>query len=212
MGGSQSTRFEGLLDAEARHRADPHSFSIPRSEVRRALAVGDLVKLLFGFGGGEVPAAERMWVEVVEVREDGYVGRLENTPEAITDLRRGDLIRFQASHVAATYRVVEDGPTPDQLAIVSDRVWHSGAVPTRAVRMPVPDEQFSGWLVSGEDDPDVPPADLSGFGPVSHDALTRRFRSLDSIEDEPHGTRWRWNDAELEWQPDHADGGGPSRA
>lgn len=208
MDSGEDTRFSGLLDAEQRHQADPHSFSIPRSDVRRSLAVGDLVKLLFGFGRGDPPSAERMWVEIVDVSDDGYVGRLENTPQAISDLRPGDLVPFRPLHVAATYRVVEGAPSADQFAVVSDRVWMGGEHPTRAIRVSLPDERFSGWVLATDDDPPIPPIDTSGFGPVSHREVTDRYRSFDAIEDEPPDSRWHWNEAELEWQPD-ADGSRP---
>lgn len=203
--GGEDTRFSGLLDAERLHRDDPDTFSIPRADVRRSLAVGDGVKLIFGYGPGERPPAERMWVQVVEVEDDGYAGRLDNTPHVIGDLAPGDLVRFEPRHVAAIWREVPGAPTADQLAIVSDRVWHDGARPVRAVRGAVPDERFSGWIVFGPGDPPDPPADLAGFGPVSHDDLAGRYRTIDSIEDEPVGSRWRWDDASLEWTADRTD-------
>ena len=73
MSDFDDSSFSGLLDAEVRHRADPDSFSIPRSDVRHALVPGDLVKLLFGVGPGDPPPAERMWVEVLEAEAGRYV-------------------------------------------------------------------------------------------------------------------------------------------
>jgi hypothetical protein len=54
--------------------------------------------------------------------------------------------------------------------------------------MPPPDDQFSGWFLFAAGDPLIPPDDLSGFEPVNHHELTSRFRSFDSIEDEPPET------------------------
>lgn len=206
MNDSEDTRFSGLLDAERRHLADPDSFSIPRSDVRSSLQPGDLVKLLFGFGGGDQPPAERMWVEVLEVQDAGYLGRLENQPQAISDLSPGARVSFEPRHVAATYSTTPHAPRPEQSAIVSHRIWRDGDRPTRAVRMPAPDDAFSGWVVFGPSDPPLPPDDLAGFGPVSHQALTDRWRALDSIEDEPPMTRWRWDPSEFEWRRDTDDG------
>ena len=199
------TQFSGLLDAEARHRQDPDSFSIPRSDVRSALAPGDLVKLLFGAGPGDPPPAERMWVLVLGAKDGRYLGRLDNEPEAISDLQLGAQVLFGPEHVAAIYRQRPPGsPTPEQFAIVSDEVWHAGKPPTRAVRTPAPDASFSGWVVFGPSDPSAPPQDLHGFGPVSHQALTDRHRSFDSVEDEVAPGAWRWNPLELEWQREAA--------
>jgi Uncharacterized protein conserved in bacteria (DUF2314) len=197
-------RFVGLLDAEERHSAAPHSFSIPRSDVRRSLTPGSRVKLLFGAGPGARPSVERMWVEVVEVQADRYVGRLDNDPVAIVDLRRGDRVDFRPEHVAALWREVPDAPAPEQFAIVSSRIWRDDQVPVRAARRLSPDPAFSGWLLFAAGDPAVPDPQLVGFEPVTHDALVERYRSFDSIEDEAHGTSWRWDEAALEWRPDPA--------
>jgi hypothetical protein len=166
------SRFTGLLDAERRHRSAPDSFSIPRSEVREGLGAGDLAKLLFGFGEGDPPPAERMWVEVVELRDGGYVGRLGNAPQAISDLEPGALIPFGPQHVAAIWRDAEHAPRPEQFAFVSDRVWLHDGRPVRAHRMSPANDSFSGWMVFGPSDVAPPPADLRGFSPVSHQALT----------------------------------------
>ena len=198
IGGARGERFSGLVDAEERHRENPRTFSIPRSDVRAALAVGDRVKLLFGVGGGS--STERMWVEVTEVVGARYVGRLDNEPVAIVDLRAGDLVEFGPEHVAAIWREVPDAPTQSQFAIVSSRVWRQGQPPVRAARMAPPDPSFSGWLVFAVEDPLMPDERLSGFEPVTHVALLERFRSLDSIEDEPPGTEWRWDEPEVEWR------------
>ena len=170
----------------------------PRSDVRAALSVGDRVKLLFGVGSGS--SNERMWVEVTEVADGRYVGLLDNEPVAIADLRAGDRIAFGPEHVAAIWREVPDAPSDGQYAIVSSRVWPDGQPPVRAVRMAPPDPSFSGWLVFANDDSVMPDERLSGFEPATHFALLERFRSFDSIEDEPFGTEWRWDDVALEWR------------
>ena len=196
----EDARFTGLLDAEVRHRADPWTFSIPHSDARTALTIGDTVKLLFGAGAGASQGVERMWVEVVDVTADSYVGRLENEPVSISDLEPGAPVRFEPRHVAAIWREASAGPDPADLAIVSDRIWVDGDLPSLAVRLPETDGGFSGWVLLAEDDPEVPPADLAGFRPVSHEALTARYRAFDSIEDEAPGTRWRWDTDDLEWK------------
>jgi uncharacterized protein YegJ (DUF2314 family) len=206
MAGVEDTRFRRLLDAEQRHRAAPDSFSIPRSDVRSSLQTGTLVKLLFGFGDEDVPSAERMWVEILDVHDGRYVGRLENEPQAISDLRLGARIEFGPEHVAAVIRDTGYAPRGEQFAIVSDRIWAAGAPPARAIRLPVPDDQFSGWVLAAASDPIPPPDDLSGYGAVSHADLLTRYRAFDSVDDESPGTRWRWDVERLEWR--HEDGVG----
>lgn len=199
MSSQEDARFTRLLDAESQHRADPVSFSIPRSELRRALAPGAIVKLLFGFGNGDPSPAERMWVEVLEVDGARFVGRLDNAPSVISDLKANDRIQFGPEHVAALWREMPFAPRPEQFAVVSRRVWREGARPTRAARMPPPDDQFSGWFLFAAGDPLMPPDDLSGFEPINHHELTSRFRTFDSVEDEPPETEWRWDDEAVEW-------------
>jgi uncharacterized protein YegJ (DUF2314 family) len=197
-GQPRGERFAGLVDAEERHRAHPTSFSIPRSDLRHALAAGDRVKLLFGVGDGS--STERMWVEVIDVVDGRYIGRLDNQPVAIVDLRAGDRVEFGPEHVAAIWRQVPDAPTDGQFAIVSSRVARDGLPPVRAVRMTPPDPSSSGWLVFAAGDPPMPDERLSGFEPVTHFELLKRHRSFDSIEDEPPGTEWRWDEPALEWR------------
>lgn len=197
-----AAHFSGLLDAEQRHRADPMTFSIPRSDIRRSLEPGSRVKLLFAAGTGDPPPAERMWVEVTQVQRERYVGRLANEPVAIVDLTLGDEVTFGPEHVAAIWRETGHEPSPGQYAIVSSRVWRDGVIPERAIRMETPDPQASGWIVFAAADPGWPPDDLAGFEPVTHAALTDRFRAFDSVEDEPPGTAWRWDHDRSEWVGD----------
>jgi hypothetical protein len=206
MAGADETRFRRLLDAEQRHRAAPQSFSIPRSDVRSSLRTGAFVKLLFGFGDDETRSAERMWVEITDARDGRYVGRLENEPQAISDLRVGARIAFGPEHVAAVLRDTGHAPRDEQYAIVSDRIWRNGQPPAKAIRLPVPDDRFSGWVLSAAPDPLPPPDDLAGYGPVSHADLLNRYRAFDSVEDEAPGTRWRWDLERLEWRPEEGTG------
>ena len=75
--------------------------SRPRSDVRRALVVGDRVKLLFV---GSDLSTERMWVEVTDVVDGRYVGRLANEPISVTEVRSGDHVGSGPEHVAAILR------------------------------------------------------------------------------------------------------------
>ena len=197
-----AAHFSGLLDAEERHRADPMTFSIPRSDIRRSLGLGSRVKLLFAVGTDDPPSAERMWVEVTQVLGKRYVGQLANEPVAIADLEFGDEVTFGPEHVAAIWRETGHEPGPEQYAIVSSRVWQDGAIPERTIRMDTPDPSASGWILFAADDPGWPPDDLAGFEPVTHAALTDRFRVFDSVEDEPPGTAWRWDHGRSEWVSD----------
>ena len=194
-----------LLDAEAAHRENARTFSIPRRAVREALRPGDRVKLIFKVdqpkGGVET---ERMWVEVVEVASDHYVGRLADDPLALTSLKLGDRIRFQPEHVAAREAEPDDPLYTDDaaFAVVSRRVWDENAWPGRLERHTVPDPQFSGWFVLAGDETEPYMADPANFQPVPQAALFDKFRVIDSALEGPVGTVMIWNEREMEYQLD----------
>jgi hypothetical protein len=61
-----------LGDGEAMHRKYPATFYMPLLDLRRNLPVGCFAKLIFEYADGN---GERMWVEVVQVTETGYLWR-----------------------------------------------------------------------------------------------------------------------------------------
>lgn len=92
-----------ILDVEALHEEFPETFGILPLEQRRALQVGDVVKLIFELckPPEDGPGGERMWVKITEVREGReYRGTLQNTPVVIKDLAPGQVIPFSPGHVA----------------------------------------------------------------------------------------------------------------
>lgn len=109
MDASQGTeqRRWWLDSAVQRHFHAPDTFLISTETERCALQKGDLAKLLFVLpvedeAGDLTEQHERMWVEVVERRDDGgYVGELKNQPWAAGVISRGELVAFMPDHVAA---------------------------------------------------------------------------------------------------------------
>jgi hypothetical protein len=188
-------KWIGLGDAEQAHRDAPASYSIPRFEQRNSLRVGDLVKLVFL---GDRPSdqghtGERMWVQVVEIVPNGYVGALDNQPRFLVDLKPGARISFGAHHVIALHEARSGLRVPYGLSasVTSDIL--RGAWPAEAERIAPDQPDSSGWIIS------------SGTAPSSErvlvlvDDLLERFRVLDSILDEPVGTRWVWDADRLEY-------------
>jgi hypothetical protein len=191
----------GLQDVEASHREAPRTFSIPRSDQRSGLKPGDVVKLIFkadrpserGF------TAERMWVQVLEAGSSGYVGALDNQPSFLSNLEPGDRVPFGPQHVAALQSSTSGLDLPlQQFALVSRSIAEAGAWPVEAQRHPADTPESSGWVVRCE-------------GPEASDVirilvgdLIRQFRVLDSVLDEPVGTKWVWNTDRVEYvlQPD----------
>ncbi len=171
--------------------------------MRESLKPGDLVKLLFVVDPpvGSVKV-ERMWVEVLESRGGGYVGRLASDPGYARALMADDHLRFGPEHVAARH-AGESDPTytdPDSFAVVSGRVWNEDAWPRRLERRAIPDPQFSGWFVFAGDEPDSYLADPANFVPVAQATLFDRFQVLDSGLEGPVGTAMVWDDGSLEFE------------
>ena len=94
-----------LDDGEAYHAAAPETFWIPDRHRRESLEVGDLAKLIFRISvdnAHENVSVERMWVLVRERTADGYLGVLNNEPDAIAENDEfwlGSELPFFAKHV-----------------------------------------------------------------------------------------------------------------
>jgi hypothetical protein len=188
-------RWIGLQNVEVLHSRSPISFSIPRSDQRRRLKVGDLVKLVFEADRPSATGltAERMWVEVRAIRDSTFVGALDNTPSFLSNLQPGELITFGPEHVAALQFSPSGLDLPFGLsAIASADLADGRAFPTEAYRESPSDTNSSGWVVLSE-------SGSVGLVPMQVNDLIARFRILDSILDEPVGTRWRWDSDALEY-------------
>jgi hypothetical protein len=97
-----------LVSAEERHAAHPETFQIPPRSDRDTLVRGVAAKLLFHIETKEAGrvidrGVDRMWVIVLTVTPEGYLGVLDNDPgyaEGL-NLREGDVLAFGPEHVAA---------------------------------------------------------------------------------------------------------------
>jgi hypothetical protein len=97
-----------LVSAEDRHATHPGTFRIPPRSDRNTLVPGAAAKLLFHIETKEAGRVidrgiDRMWVIVMTVTSEGYLGVLDSDPgyaEGL-NLRQGDVITFGPQHVAA---------------------------------------------------------------------------------------------------------------
>lgn len=174
----------GLLDAEAQNEAFPDTFPIPSARERRALRTGDLVKLVFVLDPPptEGPNAERMWMEVRRIHEDGsYDGWLTNDPVVVPGLESGALIAFEAHHVAGIALRREEVAFDVELrAVVSRRALELNGPPGWAGFDDPVDERDSGWSVTAGDEPegffDDDPAEVTTVLTIGQ--LVQRFPAL----------------------------------
>jgi len=103
-----------LDDGEEYHRASPDTFSIPDLEVRKSLRPGDFAKLIFRIAvesDDEPVSVERMWVIVRERTPTGYVGMLDNEPDAIEENAEfwlGAELPFEYRHIIAVDHANEE--------------------------------------------------------------------------------------------------------
>ena len=79
----------------------PESFKIPSESDISKLKQDSLVKLLFAFADDNTISLERMWVKIVEIGKDGFVGILETNPIEINSLKPMTKIEFGKEHIAS---------------------------------------------------------------------------------------------------------------
>lgn len=89
----------------------PYTFYRPSDNVIKQLEPGKAtVKLIFQFECDDpnTPAAERMWVIIDSIDENGFfLGTLDNDPFYIKDLKAGDQVMFKKEHIIQ-YEVLDD--------------------------------------------------------------------------------------------------------
>jgi hypothetical protein len=90
-----------LTDSEKLAKENKYTFYKPSKEITQNLEVGNIVKLTFEFDSKneEHPGAERMWVEITEINDDQFVGKLDNHPFYLHELYAGDEIKFEHKHI-----------------------------------------------------------------------------------------------------------------
>lgn len=152
-----------LGNGEEMNAQHPRSFFIPSAEERAGLVPGDIVKLLFLPDGDDAElGGERMWVEVTETTEVGWIGRLDNDPVVIEGIRAGDPIAFAARHVISIW---DDTPHPLEgtTAFVTERLFADDELgvawlefdPEDAGKESSHERVRSGWMLWSDDEPDT---------------------------------------------------------
>lgn len=88
--------------AKKRRNEGPYTFYVPSKKVIDKLKKGNFAKLLFEVKRKATPSTERMWVQINERKGDKLIGRLDNDPIGIKDLKPGDEIKFESKHIVST--------------------------------------------------------------------------------------------------------------
>lgn len=98
-----------LVSGVLRNARHPNTFEIPDAADKRALQVGDFVKLGFTATGDDVRPGfkgdftERMWVCITSPGQ----GRLDNKPSELTCVALGDTVAFEPYHILAIVKADE---------------------------------------------------------------------------------------------------------
>lgn len=139
-----------------RNKDSPYTFYVPSKQVVDMLNIGDVVQLIFAETENDGYIGERMWVEITLMQGKNFKGILTNDPLNLKELKYGQEITFQATHICDTeYDDPESSKWDyyfDSKIIVSNDVIERKEF-NFMLRDNPKDEQDSGWSVlSGYED------------------------------------------------------------
>ena len=172
-----------LEDAQKLADEFRYTFHKPSSEVVARLQTGNQAKLIFEFQSDDpdAPGAERMWVEIEEVRGDTFFGYLDNDPAHIKDLKYKDPVEFNSCHIINTDL---DDPVPSitdkyiKRCFVTNNILYSGEPVGYLYREKPDNADDSGWRFTGGNETDEYMDDTSNFSFVSLGAVLREDDSF----------------------------------
>ncbi len=93
-----AARGIALGDGEERNRRYPDTFQIPPLKERESIPVGGYAKVLLLKEPQTDDRGERLWVEILEKLDYGYLGAIANDP-VVFDLKDRELIVLMPKHV-----------------------------------------------------------------------------------------------------------------
>jgi hypothetical protein len=175
-----------LVNAQKIADEFPYTFYKPSSEVVSQLEVGSQAKLIFEFESGdpEAPRAERMWVEITDVKDEIFWGYLNNDPAYIKDLKYKDPIEFSECHIIDTDL---GDPVPSitekyiKRCFVTNNILYEGR-PVGYLYREEPDyEDDSGWRFTAGDETDEYMDDSENSSYVSLGAVLQEDDSILSL-------------------------------
>jgi hypothetical protein len=189
-----------LADAAEIARTYPYTFWKPSDQLVTLLKPGDGVKLIFDIvnpGEGE-PSGERMWVEITERTEEGFIGRLDNAPRHISDLQLGSIIAFEAVHIIDS-SVADPVPDPtlkwQPRCFASNRILKDGRKVGYFYREEPDRPQDSGWRFMCGDESQEYMDDPANLQMVSLGAVLRCDDRMVHLLDAPPPAAFEWNEA-----------------
>lgn len=181
-----------LEDAQKIADEFPYTFHKPSKVVVSQLKEGNQAKLIFVFESDdpEAPRAERMWVEITEVREGMFSGYLDNEPAYIKDLKHKDQIEFCECHIIDTDI---DDPVPSitdkyiKRCFVTNNVLYEGQLVGYFYREEPDRDDDSGWRFTAGNETDEYMGDSNNSSYVSLGAVLREDDSFLQLLDREAG-------------------------
>lgn len=154
---------------------------------------GEVVKLIFVFESDdpEAPRAERMWVLVDAIGANGkFVGRLNNHPSWIKDLKLDDQITFDASNIINTEHDDDDNLVERYIkrCYVTNRILKDGVRVGYLYREAPDNERDSGWRFTANDESDEYMGNSKNLAFVSVGAVLSKDDSFIHLLDAPEGS------------------------
>lgn len=177
----------------------PYTFHKPSKEVVSQLKAENQAKLIFEFESDdpEAPRAERMWVEITEVKNGMFSGYLDNEPAYIKDLKYKDSIEFRECHIIDTDL---DDPVPSitdkyiKRCFVTNNILYEGRKVGYLYREEPDYDDDSGWRFTAGDETDEYMEDSDNSSYVSLGAVLREDDSCVTLLDREAGVAFAKDD------------------
>lgn len=190
-----SWKLENADETAAAHKYT--FFKSPRETIA-LVKPGEVVKLIFVFESEdpEAPRAERMWVLVDSIDPNGkFVGRLNNQPSWISDLKLDDQVTFDASNIINTEHDDDDNLVERYIkrCFVTNRILKDGARVGYLYREVPDNERDSGWRFTANDESDEYMEDSSNSAFVSIGAVLSKDDSFIHLLDSPEGSSFAFD-------------------
>lgn len=167
-----------LEDAQKLADEFPYTFHKPSKEVVSQLKAGNQAKLIFQFESDdpEAPGAERMWVEIIDITDSGFLSYLDNDPEYIKDLKHKEPVEFRECHIIDTDL---SDPVPSitdkyiKRCFVTNNILYDGQSVGYLYREEPDNDEDSGWRFTTGTETDEYMDDSNNLSCVSLGAVLR---------------------------------------
>lgn len=194
-----------LTDSEKLAIENKYTFYKPSRKILKNLKVGNIVKLTFEFesSNSEHPGAERMWVEITEIKDDKFKGKLDNHPFYLHELYAGDEIKFEYKHIIDHDLGLSEPNLVDKYydrCFATNKVLYDNA-PINYIYREEPMEKDeekdyidTGWRILSGDESDEYMEDLENISLVSIGSVLKRDDSFIDLLDSEIGASFERNE------------------